>query len=540
MGQGEKLMPEKLDSQSNRSQAAEGIEDAENSANPIINAEEEGGSQPRTQRFQLRAAISSVYNTRPYTGSLVEPVSPVEEETNSPTQENPSDEAERENKRGEVQLLIDRAEILTQSGEEERARQIYSQAVSLDPENSEGWGKLGSLLIEQNPERARYCFKRALSLDQENELARLMLERLKEQDQINSARALARIEKAEANKDLQVFSTGDEGESITRPSVKIGVEEALAAMRENGIEADPENLPMGGAKMRSAIESGALKPGRRIPRRRLRLPHVSVSGLALSLFLLISLGLLSGVGLYIVITQPSFEPPPPTPTPPPTNTPIPTLSLDETFGGKLRLESEKYNSYLARAKNLVDQQRANKIQWEEFRKGFNDLQKQFKEEKKTVDLLSASVQPRLLGLYKNLQELSQVSLNGADYMVSGIHNYEPDDLDEALRQFSRANNQLAEVATQLNKFVPLPSATPGLPTPTIVPITSNSPGPASESGTATSGIGTTLNPTLNNAVTPGTSAPIVPITITAVTTAASSETPETSSTPTVPPTIATP
>lgn len=477
MGQSEKRMPDKLNSQNINEPSLENEENQENENldGEINNLEanesdkSEAAEVPRAPRSQLRAAINSVYNIRPYTEnpSLVATSlrSEVEETTPTPVTE----EHQETREVSETDLLIERAEILARDGKHERARQLYSQAVRLAPENSDGWCGLGRLLVEANPERARYCFQRALALDPENKLAELMLKTVEEEEQLSPPKqqALMRLEDVgQAERGLQTSSA--DGEAAPRPPVKIGLEEALAAMRESGVEADPNNMPVGGARLRQAIESGVLKPGRiRSRRRRLplpRLPRISISGLALSLFLLISLAVLSGVGLYFVVAQPSFEPPPPTATPLPTASPLPTLGPEETFAGRLRIELERYNRQLVSIKNLVEQQRANKLQWEDFRKNFDDLQKQLKEQKKAVDTMASSVMPRLLTPYRGLQDLSLTMLNAVDYMVSGIHNYEPDDLDEALRQFTRASAQLAEAAKQVDQLAPLP-------TPTSVPAT---------------------------------------------------------------------
>jgi tetratricopeptide (TPR) repeat protein len=470
-------MPDKPDSQeleesSDETQAQTEDKQAQNE----LDESNEQVLLARAPRSQIRAAINSVYNTRFPTAPLVQPaVSTLETGKAEPPEKEPEETAkpdpEKEKKEREIQLLMERAEILGRNGDKERARQLYSQTVRLAPENSDAWSGLGHLLVEQNPERARYCFKRALALDPENTLAILMLKTLDEGEQLKPASSSKALAKLDSSNLAPVTEAGGlqtssaDGEAVpleqTKKSVKIGLEEAVARLRETGLEVDPASVPEGGARLRSAIESGVLKPGRIRPRRRLPLPRISISGLALSLFLLTSLALLSGVGLYIVITQPSFQPPPPTPTAVPT-TPVPTLTVDEAFAARLRLELEKYNRYLAQVKTLVDQQRANKLQWEDFRKGFDDLQKQLKDEKKTVDGLATGVAVRLIDPYRALQDLALTMINGGDYMVSGIHNYEPDDLDEALRQFSRASGQLADIANELNKVVPLPTPTPSL------------------------------------------------------------------------------
>lgn len=513
-------MPDKLNSQDVENPSTE----AETQDGTEINQSQtelvQTGSFVRAPRSQIRAAINSVYNTRPVTAPLVEP-------GNKPTPAEPEKEPvsvaepEREKRAEEVELLLEKAVIFTRTGDKERARQIYSKAVRLAPESSDAWSGLGSLLIEQNPERSRYCFNRALAIDPENTLAILMLKTLDEPEEIlstsSTSQALARIEQTSAPlvvpEEAGIQTSSADGEAapseldkteVGKKGIKIGLEEALAIMRESGQEVDEENVPLGGARFRAAIESGILKPGRIRPRRRIRipLPRISISGLALSLALLISLALLSGVGLYVVVTQPSFAPPPATPTPFPT-TPIPTLTADEAFTAKLRLELDRYNRQLANVKNLVDQQRANKLQWEDFRKGFDDLQKQVKDEKKTVDGLAVGVANRLLTPYRGLQDLAVAMINGADYMVSGIHNYEPDDLDEGLRQFSRASGQLAEIAAQLNQLAPLPQPTV---TPTISSPVQNFPTSISlpgSDGTVTNGAGstTTSTPDLTPSIT---------------------------------------
>lgn len=463
-------MPDNPDNQELENLPAENQDDQENNESQDELNSNELASPVRAQRSQLRAAITSIYHARPYSESLSSAfvsTKPAPEETKPAL----SEEADELKKKTEIDTLMQKAEVLARNGEQERARQIFSQAVRLAPENSDAWAGLGRLLVEQNPERARYCLKRALALDPENKLAQLTLKTVEEQlhpePEPSQTTALARIEEpalpvhTEAT-GLQTSSADGEADPALahKKEFKIGMEEALERMRRYGVEADPEHVPMGGAKFQWAVETGVLKPGRLKPRHRRRLPfpRISLSGLALSMALLISLALLSGIGLYFVIAQPSFEPPPATPTPIPT-TPAPTLTIDESFGSKIRGELDQYNRYLAKIKTLVDQQRANKLQWEDFRRNFDDLQKQLKDEKKVVDTLASSVQPRLLNPYKALQDLAVTMNNGADYMVSGIHNYEPDDLDEALRQFSRASNQLADIAKQLNEIVPLPTPT---------------------------------------------------------------------------------
>ena len=208
-------MPDKLNSQDIEKPSTDENQDGaeiDQSQNELAQA----GTATRAPRSQIRAAINSIYNTRLVTSPLIEPEKPAtpaqSEKELPPDTSTIEEEKEREKKADEVESLMEKAVIFSRTGDKERARQIYSKAVRLAPENTDAWSGLGALLMDNNPERARYCFNRALALDSENTLAILMLKTLDEAEETGApaptSQALARIE--EASTPL-VIATEEEG-----------------------------------------------------------------------------------------------------------------------------------------------------------------------------------------------------------------------------------------------------------------------------------------------------------------------------------------
>lgn len=434
-----------------------------------------------TQRNQLRAAIKSAANPRAIaTDRLV----------------------------SHTDQLIQQAQQLARKGDpasKEQAIQLFSQAVALSPADSDAWMWLGGMLLDQNLERAQYCLQRAVELNPQNERARRGLASvtaklvtkitppavelpvpmfqdepevlaISVENQQTTALAIVPVEieaaTSEATSELSEVAVTDpnaqtqaelaivppEAENLALGEVqpdrhtRIGLGEAVAVLREAGYEADPATVPMGGAKIREGLASGALIAGKHGIR------EARLYGLRLTITLLGIMVLLAAVGIFLMIAQPDFKEmlsrtPPPTPVP--TITPLP----DQRAGTKLRASLANYNRYFLNFQNLTNQAINGKLEWQDFRRQFADLSSKIKTESQNVNAAAILVTPDLLETFKELQDVAATANTATDYTMSGIDHEQPEDLQAGMRYFGRATSMLNDAARKLEAVAPLPTPT---------------------------------------------------------------------------------
>ena len=511
---------------------AEVLADSNSSAD---GGEPNGESVRSTQpRFQLRAAINSAYQpVRPITAPFAVPP-----QTPPPP---PPDPAELQ-RAAEIQNMLAKGQTLARQGQLDQARRTFGEVIQRDPENSEAWTWLGGLLIESSPERAHQCLQRAVELDPTSDRARRGLAQA--QDRLD---ALAQQTQAATEPEPTDGANPVVEEDPTRPDIKIGLEEAVASLRQSGVATDPEAIPMGGARIRPAVEKGELKLPRRRRRRRPPMSDFRRSMLVLGFLVFVCL-----IGLGLAIIVPILNQPPDpanfTPTPlPPTDTPVPPTN-DEVFAARLRTEIDHYNRFFGTARTLRQQVQSGKLVWDDYRRGVRDLQTGIRNEKKTLDDLALGTTAKLTPYYRNLQSVATLSGQAIDFTVSGVENTNPEDLEEGNRQFLEASRLLAVLNQNLNQASPIPTPVPtATPRPTITPTvapdqtgtpdTNTTPGPtvfgspASTNTDASTTSGTTVGPTTNAQTTEAT-APGV--TTTAPTTSPATTTGPTTPAPTTP------
>ena len=73
-------------------------------------------------------------------------------------------------------LLAEQGTRALERGEQERAYELFSRAIELDPANIEAW--LGKAMMAEQPTEKRLCFQRVLALDPNNDTARAALQEL--------------------------------------------------------------------------------------------------------------------------------------------------------------------------------------------------------------------------------------------------------------------------------------------------------------------------------------------------------------------------
>ena len=233
---------------------------------------------------------------------------------------------------------------------------------------------------------------------------------------------------------------------------KIGLEEAVAVLREAGYEADPTSVPVGGAKIREGLESGALVAGKHGIR------EARLYGLRLTITLLGIMFLLAAAGIFLMIAQPDFKEmlsrtPPPTPVP--TITPLPEQRAET----KLRASLANYNRYFLSFQTLTNQAINGKLNWQDFRNQFADLSSKIKTESQNVNAAATLVTPDLLETFKELQNVAATANTASDYTMSGIDNEQPEDLQAGMRYFGLATSMLTDAARKLEGIAPLPTPT---------------------------------------------------------------------------------
>jgi Flp pilus assembly protein TadD len=356
-----------------------------------------------------------------------------------------------------AQALIAKGQAQARQGQLEQARKLFGQAVQQDPANAEAWTWLGGLLTDLNLERAKVCLTRAVELDPTNERANRGLA------QVNS-----RLEAA----GILIGETEVAGENnrrvhpsraivLVRPEIKIGLEEIIDKQRQSGLEPDPESIPLGGARLRPAIEKGQLKPYR-LGRTRLG-PLTVILGLGTLICIMAALIWLGPFGKTNSETPVTANSAPGGLNGP--AVPTAALSADETFALGIRVEIDRYNKFFLTAHDLRQQVQKGKISWEDYQHASKQLQTDVKNEKKPLDNLALATTPKLIQYYRELQNIATVSNQAIDFTNSGIENTSPEDLEEGNRQFNEAARRLTELLRLLNQQVPLatplPGATPG-------------------------------------------------------------------------------
>jgi tetratricopeptide (TPR) repeat protein len=423
------------------------------------NAAADGGSDSANlaSRFQIRTAINSIYSPRR------------EKEEPPVSSEDWSKLAEQLPKAQAVEF-VKQAKALAKEGDKDKALQLLAQAVRLDKDNLDAWTWMGGLLLSlgQNLERAKFCLNRALEISPDNERAK---------------RGLAQIEEL-LNPPVTALATIEEEASELveepKPSLKIGLEEAVAELRKSGLEVDPERVPHGGAKLRELAQREGLKFRRR--RQPVNLPFLPKKSLKLSMIVLLGMILLTAVGFAFILVKRAEVEASLTPQPSPIATlpPTPTLTTDETFAFRMRGTVDGYFSFFANVKEMRQQFDSGKIRWDDLKRGYKDLQGQSRELKKQVDAMANRATAKLLPAYKKLQEIGLVAITGADFMVSGVDHVSDEDLNEGTRQFNRANSLLLDLARLIESLAPLPTVTPApTVTPTFDPTAAPTPTPTS-------------------------------------------------------------
>jgi tetratricopeptide (TPR) repeat protein len=73
-------------------------------------------------------------------------------------------------------LLAEQGEQAWQQGNNQRAYELFSRAIELDPANAAAW--LGKGLVAEQGTEKRICFQRVLALDPGNETAQAELQKI--------------------------------------------------------------------------------------------------------------------------------------------------------------------------------------------------------------------------------------------------------------------------------------------------------------------------------------------------------------------------
>ncbi|MBN9386992.1 MAG: hypothetical protein J0I20_02975 [Chloroflexi bacterium] len=368
-----------------------------------------------------------------------------------------------------AQVLITKARLEARQGHLETARKLLGQAITEDPNNAEGWTWLGGLLAEVNLERAKVCLTRAVELDDTNE---------------RTKRGLAEVtRKLEEQARQQEEEAANRAIVLARPEIKIGLEEVIDRQRQQGLEPDPENIPLGGAKFGPAIESGELKPfeyGR---------PKLGKVPVAIGLIILV--GIIVALIWLGPLSRGSSDAPATTVLAgvdgqPGSNLPggqvqtqVAAASAaqgnaagsDAAFALKIRLEIDRYNRFFLTARDLRSQVQSNKITWDKYAAAVRQLQADIKAEKKPLDNLAVEATTKLIQFYRELQTIATITGTAMDFTVSGIDNTSPEDLEEGNRQFNDAARRLTDLLGLLNQQMPLtaptPASNPTTPVPTL-------------------------------------------------------------------------
>jgi tetratricopeptide (TPR) repeat protein len=489
---------------------------------PEINPSADGGEMPaskpettrRMPRSQIRATLNSLYHTsrsqvRPESESDDEKPKKAEPEAIIPPAEAVVEQSTLDidpvelERAAEVQALIAEAQAVARKGQAENARKLLAKAVQRDPHNAEAWTWLGGLFIETNLQHARLCLSKALELDETNERAR---------------KGLAEVEKRLKNAESE---TGDdENAPATRPEISIGLEEALARLQGSVKPGTELTVPKGGALIRPAVERGELKMPKRRKRRRKPFPIKKLTGLALSMAILIVFAVLIMVtaGFTYVATLPTPTPAPtidPELVPAPTFTPAP-LTTDEAFATRLRGEMDKYTRMIGTARDWRQQVLAGKLGWNDYRRNLRDLQNEIKGNKRLVDSLAPGATPALLGYYRDLQTIATTSIQAVDFSVSGAENTIPEDLEEGNRQFNEAARRLADLNKRLSTASPIPTVAPTptpIPTRTATPVPTETPLPTETPVPTNTPVPTStpaVNVDLAGPITPGVTVTVAP------------------------------
>jgi tetratricopeptide (TPR) repeat protein len=368
-------------------------------------------------------------------------------------------------KAAKAQVLITKARLEARQGHLETARKLLGQAITEDPNNAEAWTWLGGLLAEVNLERARVCLTRAVELDDTNE---------------RTKRGLAEVtRKLEEQARQQEEEAASRAIVLARPEIKIGLEEVMDRQRQSGLEPDPENIPLGGAKFGPAIESGELKPyeyGR---------PRLGKVPVAIGLIILV--GIIVALIWLGPLSRGGSDTPPATVFAgvggqPGSNLPggqvqtqVAAASAaqgnaagsDAAFALRIRLEIDRYNRFFLTAHDLRSQIQSNKITWDKYADATKQLQADIKAEKKPLDNLAVEATPKLIQFYRELQAIAAVTGTAIDFTASGIDNTSPEDLEEGNRQFNDAARRLTDLLGLLNQQMPLTASNLATPAPTL-------------------------------------------------------------------------
>ena len=73
-------------------------------------------------------------------------------------------------------MLAEQGSRALEEGEHDRAYELFSRAIELDPANTQAW--LGKAMMAEQPTEKRLCLQRVLALDPDNQTARAALEQL--------------------------------------------------------------------------------------------------------------------------------------------------------------------------------------------------------------------------------------------------------------------------------------------------------------------------------------------------------------------------
>lgn len=487
-------------------------------------ASNNSGGDNKAARSQIRAAVSSAYGTQPLNPDRV------------------LDPADK---------LIEQAQQLVKKGNKDEAIQLFSQAVALKPTNSDAWMWLGGMLIDHNLERAHFCLQRAVELNPQNQRAKRGLASVTAALKISTE--IAETENNENNNDVAELSeTGNEGNEGGVPAhlaivptekdslissdttneviiedgekaltiastdgeqllpdrtTKIGVEEAVAVLREAGIETDPENVPIGGAKIREGLESGTLVAGKHGYR------EAKLYGIRLTITLLLGLGLVAALGIWLLVAQPDIQ----SVISPPTPVPTPVLTANQKAADQLRVAFSNYNLYFNNFRSLTQQAVNGKLSWPDFQTQFTNLANQIRSETASVNGIARNITPDLLETYKELQDVAASANVGTEYTLSGIENQQPEDLQAGINNFNKASNLLSDAAQKLQQVVPASATSSITNSPLMTPaptdgsnVTSTATSLTTTSSTATNLTATSSTSNGTLVVTPGTPAPASP------------------------------
>lgn len=487
-----------------------GAADSGSDSSSIGNTNEE----TKAARSQLRAAVSSAHGTQPLNPDYL------------------NDPADK---------LIEQAQQLVKKGNKDEAIQLFSQAVALKPTNSDAWMWLGGMLIDHNLERAHFCLQRAVELNPQNQRAKRGLasvtaalrisNEIAENENIDSSESsdtanlpefsnqagvpdylaivpatnssittTGETNESEASEKSLAITSENEEQLVPDRTTKIGVEEAVAVLREAGIETDPENVPVGGAKIREGLESGALVAGRHGIR------EAKLYGIRLTVTLLAALAVLAGFGIWLLIAQPDIH----SVISPPTPVPTPVLSANQKAGDQLRVAFTNYNQYFNNFRSLTQQAVNGKLSWPDFHTQFTNLANQIRSETDSVNGIARNVTPDLLETYKELQDVAASANVATEYTLSGIENEQPADLQAGISNFNKASNLLSDAAQKLQQVVPVTLTSSVTASPYII-----TPAPTDNSGStasSTANVTVTVPPTSNvtSGITVGTPAPASP------------------------------